>query len=121
MRRVIICGSRKFTNYNLLKLSLDRYFDNTEGVVILSGDANGADKLGEQYAEWRHIPIEHYPADWDRYGKRAGMMRNLEMSEDADECVAFIAKGCESKGTRNMISIMKRKGKKVTVIDENYV
>lgn len=122
MRRVIICGSRKFNNYELLKSTLEDYFkDGTSEVIIVSGHAKGADDLGEQYADWKKIPVEQYPADWDRYGKQAGMMRNLEMADVADECIAFIAKDAESKGTKNMISIMKRKGKKVTIIDENHV
>ena len=41
--------------------------------------------LGEQYAKEHGIPLVLFPADWDRYGKRAGYIRNDKMARYASE------------------------------------
>jgi hypothetical protein len=80
---------------------------------IVSGGARGVDQLGEQWAKQHHVPVRQFPAQWDRFGKSAGMIRNLEMAQYADGLVA-IWDG-HSRGTANMIATMKRLGKKVFV------
>ena len=82
--------------------------------VVISGTANGADKLGEEWASIGNIPIERYPADWATYGKRAGYVRNAEMAEVAD-CLVACWDG-ESKGTGHMIEIAKKKGMPVHIL-----
>ena len=68
---------------------------------------------GEAYAKRMGIPCEVYPADWRKYGKKAGMVRNAEMAEVADELVA-IWDG-RSRGTAAMIRMMRRRKKSVAV------
>ena len=69
--------------------------------VIISGCAEGVDKLGEQWANEHNIPIEYFPADWDKWGKNAGMVRNGEMALEAEALVAIWCNN--SRGTANMI------------------
>lgn len=69
--------------------------------------------MTERWARTRGVYCEVHPEDWKKYGKRAGMVRNAEMAEIADELVA-IWDG-ESRGTAAMIGMMKRRGKPVTV------
>ena len=57
--------------------------------TIISGDARGADALGVEWATHFQIPIQHFPAQWDKYGKSAGFIRNAEMGEEADALIAF--------------------------------
>jgi hypothetical protein len=73
---------------------------------IVSGTARGADKFGEEIAEKFNISVKRFPADWDRYGKRAGYVRNEEMAKYADALIA-VWDG-KSKGTKNMIDIAKK-------------
>jgi len=88
--RIIIAGSRGFNDYKLLKdkcfdIIVDMIFENKNGIErkdieIISGTANGADKLGEKYANEKHFKLKKFPANWDKYGKSAGYRRNEEMA-----------------------------------------
>jgi hypothetical protein len=109
--KVIVAGGRYFNNYKLLKYELDFLLSEKvkQGykIIIISGHANGADKLGEKYAIEKGYEVIYKAADWDQFGKAAGYRRNVEMSEIADACVAFW--DGESKGTKHMIDISKSK------------
>ena len=115
--RVIIAGCRDFCNYFMLKERCEYYLQNkmkTHNVIIVSGHASGADSLGEKFATDHNLPCELHPADWERHGKAAGPIRNEEMAEKADALIAFW--DGESRGTKSMISIAKRKGLQVAVV-----
>lgn len=84
---------------------------------IISGGARGADKLGEQYALEYHIPIRHLPAEWYKYGKRAGIIRNTDIVRLADIVVAFW--DGKSPGTRHTIAESKRLGKTCYIITKS--
>ena len=101
--KVIVCGSRGFSDYALMKRKLDHYLSNKwgEGVEIVSGGANGADKLGELYSKERGLDLKIMNADWDTYGKSAGIRRNEQMGAYADAVVAFW--DGKSRGTKHMI------------------
>ena len=85
--RFIIAGSRTFTDYQLLcqTLAPDRH----RITQVITGGARGADQLGYRWA-WKHT-IRHqlFRADWERFGKSAGMRRNHEMAQAGDMLVAF--------------------------------
>ena len=107
MFRVIIAGSRDFNNYPGLAQTMDRLLANvTDEIVIVCGMAQGADKLGEQYAKERGYSIRYFPADWDGKGRAAGMIRNEEMAKNADALVAFW--DGQSHGTKHMIEMAKK-------------
>lgn len=120
MFRVIIAGTRDFNDYELLKsycdYMLSKKVESGEEIVVLSGGASGADALGEQYAKERGYNILHYPAQWDKYGRRAGPMRNRQMADNADALIAYW--DGESRGTKNMIEEAKKRGLMVAV--KNY-
>ena len=119
---VIICGSRSFTDYERLAKMCDYYLSRRiqEGqkVIIISGGADGADKLGERYATERGLDYRVFPADWDRYGKRAGMIRNAKMAEIANACIAFPSDYSENRGTNNMIKVARRNNLLVRVVED---
>lgn len=105
--RVIIAGSRDFTDYEMLKRCVEQAIEENKLDIteIVSGKARGADTLGEQYAKEKGIPVRGYPADWDKYGKSAGYIRNEQMGKYADFLIAFWHPA--SKGTTNMIKIIR--------------
>lgn len=105
--RLIVAGSRSFTDYDLLKAKLDYFLQNTNDVVIVSGTSNGADKLGEKYAEEKGYGILQCPADWDKHGKKAGFIRNTEMAVIGTHCVVFW--DGVSRGSESMITICESK------------
>jgi hypothetical protein len=83
-------------------------------IEIVSGTANSADKLGERYANENKYHITRFPADWDKYGKSAGYIRNEEMAKYAEVLIVF--GDCKSKGTKHMIDIARRYNLKINVI-----
>ncbi len=120
--KVVIAGSRGFSNYSLLKESCNKFLrDKRElyNIIIVSGNAKGADLLGEKYAEDEGFDLEIYPADWKKFGKSAGFRRNEQMAEIADALIAFW--NGESHGTKHMIDICNKKGIDVNVINYGKV
>lgn len=112
--KVIVAGSRDFNNYALLNYKLSTILSNQIDVEIVSGTANGADWLGEKYAEANNLKLTLFPADWDKYGKRAGYLRNKQMAEYADALVCFW--DGKSKGSKLMIELATELGLKVRVV-----
>lgn len=116
--KVIIAGSRSFNGFDLLCKTMDHMLSKKISggytIKVISGTAKGADKLGEKYASLRGYEVISMPADWETYGKRAGYLRNEEMSNIADALVAFY--DGSSPGTKHMIDIAKDKGLPYKVI-----
>lgn len=86
---------------------------NQKEIEIVSGCANGADKLGERYANERGYAIKRFPADWETFKKGAGHIRNEEMAKYADALIAFW--NGKSKGTGHMIDLAKQYKLKVKI------
>ena len=135
MTRIIIAGGRKFKNYDLLCLEMDKIILSLdlEKVEIVSGKANGADTLGEKFAKSKGIKIVEFPAKWKdlevencivgqnqygKYNKLAGHNRNKEMLEYAktEDGILVAFWDGKSTGTKNMIEISNKAGLKVIVV-----
>lgn len=103
--RLIIAGSRDFNDYELLKKEVDSYVKSLDKPVIeiVSGTARGADKLGEKYAKEKGLSLIDFPAEWEKYGKKAGYLRNTEMSKYCDYAILFTN---GSKGTEMLSKIL---------------
>lgn len=131
--RIIIAGSRNFTNYSLLKETVNEFisFLETRGSVmgiddvrnsikIISGTARGADRLGEQFAAEFDYEIVKFPADWDKFGKSAGYIRNTEMAKYAvdDDNIGILLAfwDGESRGTEHMIETAKKHGLAIQIL-----
>ena len=115
--KVIIAGSRGFSNYKLLREQCNKFLREkrkTSNIIVVSGHARGADTLGEKYAQDEGFTLEIYPAQWKKFGKRAGYRRNEQMAEVADSLIAFW--DGSSKGTKHMIDIMNEKKLLVRVV-----
>lgn len=98
--RVLVCGHRDFTDSALMAATLSQ-FDITE---VIEGEARGADTLARLWAEEQGISVIKFPADWAKYGRAAGPIRNGQMLKEGkpELVIAFLSK--DSKGTRNMIA-----------------
>jgi len=81
--------------------------------------AKGVDQLGVQYAEQRNYPIIKMPADWNKFGRAAGYIRNTEMAKIANACVCFW--DGISKGTKHMIDISTKYNLKLRIITIDVV
>lgn len=114
--RVVVAGCRNFDDYAMLKAELEAYFLTLEPceLIIVSGCADGADTLGERYADEHGLKTERFPAEWERYGRAAGPKRNMQMAKAADAVVVFW--DGKSRGTKNMIECAKKEGKPCKIV-----
>ena len=83
--KVIIAGSRGFSNYKLLREQCNKFLREkrkTSNIIIVSGHARGADALGEKYAQDEGFALEIYPAQWKKLGKQAGYSGTLGGTDD---------------------------------------
>lgn len=85
------------------------------GAVVVSGGADGVDSIAERAARARALEVMVFPADWGRYGRKAGPLRNAEIVAAADRVVAFW--NGRSHGTLNTVVQAARAGRPVEVFD----
>jgi hypothetical protein len=97
--KTIIAGSRKLTDMTLLLQVLQHYPYPIEEIV--SGGANGVDRLGEIYAQTHDVPLRQFKADWKEHGRSAGHIRNGKMAIYGEALIALW--DGSSRGTKNMI------------------
>jgi hypothetical protein len=104
--RVIIAGSRNITDYSLVERAIELSgFEITE---VVSGCCKGIDILGERWAAEHNISVKRFPADWEQFGKAAGMIRNKQMAKYVGLTGGLIAIPSESsRRARGMIQIAK--------------
>jgi len=77
--------------------------------------AKGADSLALEIHKHYDVKLEKYPADWDRYGKRAGFIRNQQMLVEGKPDIVLAYWDGSSKGTKHMIDIALSQGFNVLV------
>lgn len=106
--RVIVAGSRSISDYSVVWRAILASGLMGEITELVSGTAPGVDRLGESWAAKHQIPIRRFPADWTKYGKRAGYLRNELMAQHADALI-LVWDGA-SKGSRHMLDIARKRG-----------
>lgn len=84
---LLVCGGRRYGDGDRVRAVLDRTADRVEILAVRHGGAFGADKLAGMWAEENGYPVQVYPADWNRYGKGAGPIRNQAMVDAHDPAV----------------------------------
>jgi len=115
--KVLICGSRNINNPALISRAVEQSGMNP--THIISGGARGVDTLARRYARSAGIEFTEYLADWDKYGKRAGFLRNITMIGVSDAVIA-IWDG-ESRGTKHSIDYATACGKSVFIFMEKQL
>jgi len=124
--RLVVAGCRDFhhksvRNFNVVKVALTSILSSKvrDGykIVIVSGCANGADKLGELFAKDNKYEILRFPANWEAHGVSAGIVRNEQMAEISDAVVVFW--DGKSTGTKNMIQNANKYGLPIRAFDFN--
>jgi hypothetical protein len=109
--KVIIAGSRtikdRWTIYEAIHTAAFPIHE------VVCGGARGVDTVGRHWGKIHGIPVCEFPADWERYGRGAGAIRNTEMGDYADALIA-VWDG-KSPGTNHMVTYMRKIGKPVYV------
>ena len=101
-KRILICGDRNYQDW----IKVQEYLDTiSRTTIIIHGGARGADSLAGNLATSLKMKVIKFPADWDKYGKAAGVLRNQQMLDEGHpDLVVYFHKDIEnSKGTRDML------------------
>jgi len=108
--RVLISGDREWTDYEIIHSILKKF---GEGTVVIHGAARGADTLAGRAGEALGYEVLKFPAQWDKYGRAAGPIRNQQMIDEGkpDRIIAFHDDIKSSKGTKDML----RRAKKANI------
>jgi len=113
--KIAVVGSREFKDKNFIwnRLSERMIMPDTGGFTVVSGGARGVDTYAENFAKEHNIPTIIFPAQWRKYGKKAGYLRNEKIVAEADTIVAFW--DGKSKGTKHSIDLAIKAGKPVDI------
>ena len=120
--RLLVCGSRTWTDATLLAEAVDwvvaKHGQDRPGVVLIEGDARGADRLAGTLARARGWELEVYPADWQRHGRAAGARRNARMLRQGrpERVIACTDDLAASRGTADMLRRAHSAGLPVLVV-----
>lgn len=107
---VVVCGSRDFADPFRVSLEIDaRIAKLPAGCTVLTGGAAGADAIAHESARRHGLPVSVMRADWEEHGKRAGIVRNLQMLDENPDLVIAFWNGA-SKGTRHTITEAQKRG-----------
>lgn len=109
--KVIVTGGRDYDNYDEVCKVLDAL-----GVQhVVTGGAKGADRLAETYIDDFGFTYRRYEADWDKYGKAAGPIRNRQMLEENKDCIVIAFPG--GKGTADCVRQARQLGMVVLKVE----
>ncbi|MCY4510887.1 MAG: DUF2493 domain-containing protein [Acidobacteria bacterium] len=117
--RVVVTGSRDYTNRFALRAALSAVQERATGeLVIFHGASRGADRMAGQWAEDNRVEVSEHAADWDTHGKTAGMIRNQQMFDIADpHLVIAFPSAPGSRGTEHMVELASGAGCPVEIAD----
>lgn len=105
--KIAIVGSRAFADKQAFLTFACALGDDTE--IVSGGARSGPDMWAREFAQAMGCPYTEFPADWSKYGRRAGALRNQQIVDYADEVVAFW--DGTSPGTEITIDMARRAGK----------
>ncbi len=88
--KLLIYGSRGIQNRDTVFQAIDHYIvENGLPDAIITGDATGVDALARLYAHEHKIDLSVFPADWEKYGRKAGYVRNNDMVNACDRAIGI--------------------------------
>lgn len=118
---VLVCGSRDWTNRNLMRRVLADELSRLDpmlvhDIAVMHGDCRGADRMAADLLKNSLYEVRAFPADWDKHGKAAGPIRNLAMLDEEPILVlAFQVGG--SRGTQHTVDEARKRGIPVVVTE----
>jgi hypothetical protein len=126
---VLICGGRDYNDWDTFRnemfeiadrefprLQPDKYDNYLYAVKIIAGGAKGADSLAADWAAVEWTDYKEYPADWEKHGKAAGIIRNQQMLDEGKPDLVIAFPG--GMGTADMVNRAKKAGVRVIEVGE---
>lgn len=115
--RILVTGSRSWTNRDAIRRALEAtleqcagdFFEDISEVTVVHGAARGADRIAGEIAAELGCTVEAHSADWDRHGRAAGPIRNVEMIRLGADILLAFPMG-PSVGTRHCMAAAKAAG-----------
>lgn len=116
--RLLIAGSRSWTDRTALAHAINAQWvtwGRPERFTLVVGDADGADRIAREIVTAAGFDVELHVADWEQFGRRAGMRRNSEMIASGADAFLACWDGV-SPGTKGCIDAAARVGLHATVL-----
>jgi hypothetical protein len=114
--KLAVVGSRDITDELLVFNSINSIITEVQTpITIISGGARGVDSIAAKWANNNNVPLIEFRADWNKFGKVAGMIRNKDIITECDTVLA-IWDG-KSKGTKNSIQLGYSLKKNVVIVN----
>ena len=112
--KIAIVGSRDFSDMDFARWKIYRFLDERKRQdIVVSGGARGIDSLAEEVVKQMGMTCTVYEADWQKYGKQAGFIRNRSIINGADYIIAFW--DGKSKGTKHSIDLALEQNKPIDI------
>jgi hypothetical protein len=110
---ILVTGAREWTDVKTVKNVLRKYKD--KDCVLIHGDCDGLDKIAGMVGKKLGFDVRSFPANWEKYGRAAGPIRNKEMINELlkyESRVMFAFHDCieQSRGTKNCVTQAKKLG-----------
>jgi hypothetical protein len=112
--KVLVCGGRDWTNGRVIR---KRLIDLPCNTIVIEGGCKGADLIAREIALEIGLEVVEFPAAWKKYGRSAGINRNIKMLDTNPHLViAFHDDISKSKGTKHTVSEARKRGIEVEVV-----
>lgn len=108
---VLVSGSRNFPSRYVVRETLRGFLK--DGDELMHGCARGVDSWAGEIALEMGIRVHERPADWERRGKSAGIVRNRQMLDEtacSENPIVLIFWDGHSNGTKHMLDMCKKAG-----------
>lgn len=112
--KILICGDRYWDDKVTILTKMESLAKDT---LVIHGGARGADTLADECAHELGLPVTPFPADWQRFGKKAGPLRNRQMLDQKPDLVIAFHKNLQSsKGTKDCVNEARKRSIPVKII-----
>lgn len=120
---VLVCGDRAWKDKELIWRNLaDLKLRYLERLKVIEGGADGADFLAFNACAQLHIPVESIKAEWGKFGKNAGPIRNRKMLDKGPGLVlAFHDDIEDSKGTKDCVTEARKRGIEIWLVTHSGI
>ena len=115
--KLAVIGSRNFTDKEVLFDYLQKFIENNNVELIISGGAKGADRMAEQFAKEHGIETQIFKLEYAKYGRGAPFILNEKIIATCDTVIAFW--DGESRGTKNALNTAEKLKKKIIIQNSN--
>lgn len=114
--RVLVCGGRHFNDQVSVVDALNVLAATHGNLTVIEGGATGADRHARKWAYYNGHAIQTFQADWSKYGRAAGPIRNQQMLDEGKPDLVLAFPG--GRGTADMTNRAKAAGVCVQEVPE---